>query len=224
MTPKAPVDWPLPPEIQKIWTFGVPAVPPNQNRILRQHWRERREEKRRWWMLIHNALVASPIPKAIGRRRITITVWTAGNLQDEDNLKAATKEVLVDNLRPSRGVTCTYRKGPQKGKSYQMMWIGHGLILDDNRQWLEWGPVEAIQVESRDLERTVVVLEDLAEPTTEEQRRDEVYQYVMDARTAINGLLSAKNAEALGHAQGYAQAVLDFLPADLAAWRAGREG
>ena len=191
------------------WQITILAVPPSLNVTKRMFWNLLRDLKKRWWLLIHNSLVAAPIPPATCRRRIDVTVWTASELQDDDNLRGGCKEVLTDNLKPGKREVCTYRKGSRAGQRFPRESRGHGLILDDNAQWLEWGEFRQIRVGAEDQERTVVVLTDCREQLTEAQRRDEVMRWALDCRTRMLWLLEDKRD--LDEVFSARQAARDFL-------------
>lgn len=169
----------------------IPVVPPGLNITKRMHWRLLADLKERWWVLIRNALMRCPIPAPTGRRRVDVIVWTSAQVeQDQDNFIGGCKEVITDNLKPPKSEICTYRKGPRAGQKFPRRRIGLGLILEDNRKWLEWGDFKQIQVHSNGEERTSIILTDCDEGLTAEQRRDEVALYALQARRFLIRILA----------------------------------
>jgi hypothetical protein len=195
---------------RKAYQITVPAVPPGLNITKRLHWRLLGELKERWWVLIRNSLVSCPIPAPTGRRRVDVIVWTCAQVeQDHDNFVGGCKEVITDNLKPAKAEICTYRKGPRAGQKFARRRIGHGLILEDNSKWLEWGDFRQIQVHANGEERTSIILTDCDMGMTAEQRRDEVATYALRARGLLVQVLA--EGQAPGAANRFHEAAQAFL-------------
>ncbi len=60
------------------------------NALAYRHWRVRQKDKQVWLLLLQSALAKSPIPKAVGRRSITFTVFRRRML-DDDNVSSGLK-------------------------------------------------------------------------------------------------------------------------------------
>ena len=115
------------------WTFTLPFATPSLNEIQGQHWSYARREKESLRWSLASALNHIPaIPKAAGRRRLTIVRHGRGRL-DQDNLAGGVKW-LVDAIKERR------------------------LILDDNPEECE---LVCQQVVSRTADpHTILTLED----------------------------------------------------------------
>jgi hypothetical protein len=106
--------------------------PPSLNRLLRMHWAARLRLGRQVKQLVGLERLAQGLPKAGGRRRVSVLVEVAGpgGLPDPDG----TLKLLLDAL-----VAC-------------------GLLIDDSARWCECAPPAVRRGEAT---RTVVALEDM---------------------------------------------------------------
>lgn len=98
------------------WTVDLPGwTPPSLNDILRWHPMKRARENEKVDRLVGMACVAARVARAVGRRRLTITLTTPkGRCRlDDDNARKSINDSLV---------TC-------------------GALVDDKSLWLETTPV-----------------------------------------------------------------------------------
>lgn len=140
------------------WTLTIPEVPPSGNVLKRLHWAPYGALLKRWFWLVRAAQGFSQIPKATGKRRLTITRRGARPL-DRDNLYASVKPV-VDVLRPPKVERGVFRSGPKKGQAWERRRIGHGLILEDDAAHLEL-VVQQAPLPRGQKPHLVLVLEDI---------------------------------------------------------------
>ena len=113
-------------------------IPRAPNARARMHWSRRMDERNFWEACCALAAYTDDIPKATDNdlvRKVSYTIHKPGKvrLRDEDNLVASVKH-LQDAL------------------------VNIGLLVDDDKRWLEWGGV----TERNGMKRyaTVVTLED----------------------------------------------------------------
>lgn len=78
------------------WTLKIPRACPSQNLHQWAHWARIRAEKKLWWALIRSAPGFLEIPRATGRRRLTLERW-GWRILDEANLIGGAKGI-IDNL------------------------------------------------------------------------------------------------------------------------------
>lgn len=79
-----------------IWVLYIPVASPSQNGLDRMHWRARRAAKAEWKAMIRAAHGFLDIPRAKGRRKLTIERHSRGVL-DTQNLIGGAKGI-IDNL------------------------------------------------------------------------------------------------------------------------------
>lgn len=140
------------------WSFTIDQPVPSLNVMEKVHWAEVKRLKNLWIYLIRSAL-PSDITPATGRRRVTIHRFSPGEL-DLDNLAGGSKHIILDLLRKPGFKQGTYRSGPRKGQPWTRVWMGLGLIVDDNRKWCD--PVYRQTVIPRGKPgRTEITVEDL---------------------------------------------------------------
>lgn len=118
------------------WILDIPLEPKSMNHRLRQHWGEAKRVQAIWMAHLWAAARLQRVPAAITKRRVTITSYRHGEL-DFDNLVAACKEVILDNLRPPKFEKGVYKTGKRKGEYWQRHRSGLGLIFEDSPTWLE---------------------------------------------------------------------------------------
>lgn len=118
------------------WSLTIPRACPSQNKHQWAHWAIIRKEKAEWMTLIRTAYGFPDIPRATGRRKLTIERW-GWKILDEMNLIGGAKGI-VDNL------------------------VQLGLLVDDKPSMLELGGVIQNQIMPRTKVRphTVLHLED----------------------------------------------------------------
>jgi hypothetical protein len=126
---KVPAEAVAPPAAYRL---EIPATPPSLNRLMRGRIRDRIRLGKSWRFAVHLAFHLSGIPRATGRRRVTLSVtWGPGERSiDPDNLN----KCLGDSLKTA------------------------GAIRGDSYRWVTWG--EAVYRRGPTA-RTVVVLEDV---------------------------------------------------------------
>jgi hypothetical protein len=121
-----------------IWTLRIDVPTPSQNTRDGQHWAMRRRVKADWFMLIRAASTFLSIPKAKGKRRLTIERHhRAGHHQDEANIHGGCKGI-VDCL---------------------VLWQ---LLVDDAPEWIEHGTPKQIPLVKGEKAYTVLTIEDIA--------------------------------------------------------------
>jgi hypothetical protein len=97
----------------------------------------RHRDKGTWWWLVRGAEGFLQIPRASGRRRLTIERHARTRAQDEANVFGGTKG-LVDDLVELR------------------------LLMDDSPAWLELGAPRHVPLAKGERPFTVLILEDCA--------------------------------------------------------------
>lgn len=121
------------------WTLVVPFETPSQNIVegwLKHHpWRIG-QLKNEWYARLFFAARAWAVPKATGKRRITITRVFRGEL-DQDNFIGGCKHFVLDNLTPERVDWIEHKKGPKAGTRTAKKKGGLGLLVDDSPKWVE---------------------------------------------------------------------------------------
>jgi hypothetical protein len=97
------------------WTITIPYLVPSQNVRERQHWRVQRRDIATVAIMLRGH--GAKIPKATGRRLVTITSYRRQRIRDSANLVGGCKglndamvraELLVDDC--DRFATFTYRQ------------------------------------------------------------------------------------------------------------------
>lgn len=128
-----------------IWRITVPMPCPSQNTRERKHWSQNHSEKTDWYFATASERNRLDIPKATGKRRLTIEVHGPRTL-DEANILGGTKGI-VDNL------------------------VGMGLLVDDTPSWIEHG--KPIQIKTKHGEKafTVLILREV-DPATDSERSE----------------------------------------------------
>lgn len=121
-----------------IYSLRIDWPTPSQNVRDGQHWALRRRVKRDWSMLIRAASTFLKIPKAKGKRRLTIERHHRnGQHQDEANIHGGCKGI-VDCL---------------------VLWQ---LLVDDAPAFIEHGTPIQIPLNKGEKPFTVLILEDIA--------------------------------------------------------------
>lgn len=121
------------------WSLTIPRACPSQNKHQWAHWGKVRREKQEWYNLIRAAEGFLDIPRATGKRKLTLERFGWGTL-DEMNLIGGAKGI-VDNL------------------------VQLGLLVDDKPSMLQLGGVIQNQIMPRTKvhPHTVIHLEDCHE-------------------------------------------------------------
>lgn len=119
------------------WILRIERPSPSQNTLERSHWRARKASKDAWKTLIRGAAGFLDIPRAHGRRRLTIERHAKGTL-DEQNLIGGAKG-LIDDL------------------------VQLGLLVDDRPAFLDLGkPVQIRLLKHERRPYTLLILEEVA--------------------------------------------------------------
>lgn len=116
------------------WTLRIDRPCPSQNEFAFAHWRKAKNSKDAWKILIRSADGFLTIPKAQGKRKLTIERHAKGIL-DEQNLIGGAKGI-IDNL------------------------VQLGLLVDDKPACLELGT--PVQVRVKGMPFTLLILEEVA--------------------------------------------------------------
>ena len=119
------------------WRLVIPVPTTSQNTRDRQHHMARHRSKGLWWWHIRAAPGFLLVPRATGRRRLTIERHARTQPQDEANVHGGCKG-LVDDLVQLR------------------------LLIDDTPKWLEHGTPRHIPLAKGERAYTVLILEDCA--------------------------------------------------------------
>jgi hypothetical protein len=115
-----------------LYSEAIPNYQPTPlNKLLSCHWAKRGRLKRSDYQIIGHYL--GHIPKATGKRRVTVTITLAPRQRAGD--PDSYLKVLGDAL------------------------VNAEILLDDNRQWVEWAPVEFVRGPGS---QTRITLEDIA--------------------------------------------------------------
>lgn len=77
------------------WTLRIEKPSPSQNEFAFSHWRKAKASKDAWKILIRGAAGFLDVPRAHGRRRLTIERHAKGIL-DEQNLIGGAKGIIDD--------------------------------------------------------------------------------------------------------------------------------
>lgn len=117
-----------------MWTLRIEAASPSQNAFAFSHWRKAKASKDAWKMLIRCAKGFLEIPKAEGKRTLTIERHSPREL-DEPNLIGGAKGI-IDNL------------------------VQLGLLVDDKPKFLDLR-VKQVKVKKAG-EHTLLILEEVA--------------------------------------------------------------
>ena len=115
------------------WTVEIPDwTPPPLNKLMRMHWGVAARHKRAVYGLIDVMLWKHRVPRAEGRRRVSVAVTVAGRsgIPDADGIL----KLLLDGL-----VRC-------------------GALVDDSAKWCELG---AVTVDRGPARSTRITLEDI---------------------------------------------------------------
>lgn len=128
-----------------IWRIVIPIKCPSQNIRERQHWAKNHSEKTDWWFAIASERNRLNIPKATGKRRLTLEVH-GPRILDEHNIHGGAKG-LVDDL------------------------VQLGLLKEDNPAHLQHGKTIQIQTKRGEKPFTVLILRDV-HPTCDPERSE----------------------------------------------------
>lgn len=118
------------------WTLRIDKASPSQNIHDRSHWRQKVATKRLWLMLIRGARDFLDVPRAHGKRRLTIERHGRGIL-DEPNLIGGAKG-LIDDL------------------------VQLGLLVDDKPTFLDLAKPIQVRVKRGERPHTLLILEEVA--------------------------------------------------------------
>jgi hypothetical protein len=118
------------------WSLRIDRATPSQNTREGQHWAKRHREKCAWWWSIRAARGFLAIPRATGRRRLTIERHARTRPQDEANVHGGCKG-LVDDL------------------------VELGLLVDDSPAWIEHGTPRHVPLVKGERAFTILIFEDL---------------------------------------------------------------
>jgi hypothetical protein len=119
------------------YALRIDAPTPSQNVRDAQHWALRRRVKTEWSWRIRAASTFLSIPKATGKRRLTIERHFKGKPQDEANIHGGSKGI-VDAL------------------------VEWKLLVDDSPDWIEHEHPVQLRLAPRQKPFTVLILEDIA--------------------------------------------------------------
>ena len=128
-----------------IWRITIPIKCPSQNVRERKHWTANHDEKNDWWFATGSERNRLDIPKATGKRRLTIEAH-GPRIMDEANILGGTKGV-VDNL------------------------VQMGLLRDDTPACLEHGTPIQIKTKKGEKPFTVLILRDV-DPASDSERSE----------------------------------------------------
>lgn len=112
------------------WTLRIRTIAPSGNVILRMHHNVYGRLLALWFGLIRGSEAFLDIPRARGRRKVTVIRHSRGKL-DQDNLEFSAKPIF-DVLRPARTDEGVYKTGKRKDEPWIRRRIGHGLIVEDD--------------------------------------------------------------------------------------------
>ncbi len=115
------------------WRVEIPGwLPPSVNTLLTRHWAAAGKLKKRAYRVVSVACLVAQVPKAKGKRRVSIvaTMGPRGRLRDADGLW----KVILDALK-----AC-------------------GAIVDDGPRWVELGQIWVERAKERS---TCITLEDI---------------------------------------------------------------
>ena len=118
------------------WTLRIEKPSPSQNEFAFAHWRKAKASKDAWKLLIRGAPGFLEIPRAHGKRRLTIERHAKGTL-DEQNLIGGAKGIIDDLVQL-------------------------GLLVDDKPAFLDLGkPVQARVQKHEKRPYTLLILEEV---------------------------------------------------------------
>lgn len=108
------------------WTIIIPGkITPSYNDYRLMHWRRQRELKKIWGLQL--LVYSKDIPQAKGKRKVTITRISMGEL-DDPNLYTPIDKLLLDQMTK-------YNVKRVAGRNVKIP--GRGWIIDDCPKWLE---------------------------------------------------------------------------------------
>lgn len=128
-----------------IWRLVIPIKCPSQNTRERKHWVKNHQEKSGWWFATGSERNRLDIPKATGKRRLTIECH-GPRIMDEANILGGTKGI-VDNL------------------------VELGLLVQDTPSCLEHGTPIQIKTKKGEKPFTVLILRDV-DPASDSERSE----------------------------------------------------
>jgi len=82
---------------RRTWTGIIKDCPPSANQLLRTHYRDRKALAERWYLELYAAFAHDRPTKAIGKRRVAVTV-TSTRERDHANLWLGVDKLIFDNL------------------------------------------------------------------------------------------------------------------------------
>lgn len=119
-----------------VWALKIEGASPSQNIRDKQHWGTKTREKSRWWWLIRACPNFLSIPRATGKRRLTIERHARTVPQDHANVHGGCKGI-VDDL------------------------VQLGLLVDDSPAWIEHGTPRHVRLAKGEKPYTVLILEEV---------------------------------------------------------------
>lgn len=94
-----------------VWRATLPECPPSANVFLRTHFRERKQQKEKFYALLYGAFFHENVTKAKGKRKVKL--WLRSKKpRDYPNLFLAADKLILDNM------------------------VRLGWLLDDSQKWL----------------------------------------------------------------------------------------
>lgn len=142
------------------WTFEIRDRLPTGNQWQRYNPGKRIRLVGEWEWKVLMAVRRAGVPRATGRRRVTIERWSPG-VADPAAPYATADKLVLDNLKARKQVQVGRKRVVVDGRpawKKVMGWArGPGAIVDDNEQWIELMPIR----QPRGPFKVVVTLEDL---------------------------------------------------------------
>lgn len=118
-----------------MWKLTLNAPAQSGNVVLRMHWRTYNKTLAKWYWLVRGAAGFVGVPKASGKRRLTVQIHGKRAMDFENRVFAC--KALVDILRPFKREAGIYASGKKKGQPWTRERIGHGLVIDDDDTHLD---------------------------------------------------------------------------------------
>lgn len=118
------------------WTLRIPLASPSLNAFAFAHWRVQHTTKKMWADVIRGTHGFLEIPKATGKRRLTIERHGKQPM-DLDNLIGGAKGCITDNLRDL------------------------GLLVDDRPEMIEFHAVN-VPLEKGEKPHTILIIEEVS--------------------------------------------------------------
>lgn len=119
------------------WRLVITLASPSQNTREKQHWTLRKYGKAMWWKAIRAAPGFLLVPRATGKRRLTVERHARGVPQDPSNTIGGAKGIIDDLVQL-------------------------GLLVDDTPEFIEHGTPRHVPLAKGERAFTVLILEDVA--------------------------------------------------------------